>query len=219
MRLYFVLKLDLKWISLLIALAYISHSPQSYILVHLLHNNNPIAISLETRVFTWCTTLSYTTLIVSCYYTQLEQLGAIKCKGDGSARSGSCSHHIFKNIWSPAVHKGLHYHSNFNVPYIVVVLKKCLCLLYCLIRCSVCELKKPQPCTIQVHHSSARYLYSDSVSATMYVQVSGQLAVKNWWGFRSGTKSPNRQIKTTSKFFDTARAGNWNLATGSSQLT
>ena len=62
------------------------------------------------------------------------------------------------------------------------------------------KLKKPQPCTIQVHHSLARYLYSNSVSATMYVHVSGQLAVKNWWGFRSGTKSPNRQIKTTTKF-------------------
>ena len=62
------------------------------------------------------------------------------------------------------------------------------------------KLKKPQPCTIQVHHSLARYLYSNSVSATMYVHVSGQLAVKNWWGFRSGTESPNRQIKTTTKF-------------------
>ena len=73
------------------------------------------------------------TLIIDCYYTQLEQLGAIKCKGDGSVRSGSCSHHIFKNIWSPAVHKGLHYHSNSDVLYVVVVLKMCLCLLYCLI--------------------------------------------------------------------------------------
>ena len=74
--------------------------------------------------------MSYTTLIVSCYHTQLEQLRAIKCKGDGSVRSGSSSHHIFKNI---AVHKGLHYHSNVDVPYVVVVLKMCLCLLYRLI--------------------------------------------------------------------------------------
>ena len=62
------------------------------------------------------------------------------------------------------------------------------------------KVKKPQPCMIQVHHSSARYLYGDSVSATMYVLESGQLAVKNWWGFRSGTKSQNRQIRTTTKF-------------------
>ena len=38
------------------------------------------------------------TLIISCYYTQLEKLGAIKCKGDGSVQSGICSqgHHIWK---------------------------------------------------------------------------------------------------------------------------
>ena len=62
------------------------------------------------------------------------------------------------------------------------------------------KVRKLQQCTIQVHHSSARYLYSNTVSATMHVHVSEQLAVKNWWEFRSGTKSPNRQIKTTTKF-------------------
>ena len=180
-------------------------------MAHLPHNNNSHndgrclinAISLKTRVFTWYTTLSYTILIVSCYHTQLEQLRAIKCKGDGSVRSGSCSHHIFKNIWSPAVHKGLHYHSNFDVPYVVVVLKKCLCLLYRLI----CPLdfflgnwRSPNHVRYKSIIPRQGYLYGNSVSATMYVHVSGQLAVINWWRFRSGTKSPNRQIKTTTKF-------------------
>ena len=52
---------------------------------------------------------------------------------EASVRSGSCSYHILKNIWSPAVHKGLHYHSNSDVLYVVVVLKMSLYLLYCLI--------------------------------------------------------------------------------------
>ena len=124
-----------------------------------------------------------------------------------------------KNI---AVHKGLHYHSNFDVPYVVVVLKKCLCLLYCLI-CPLdflpVKVKKPQPCMIQVHHSSARYLYGDSVSATMYVLESGQLAVKNWWGFRSGTKSQNRQIRNTTKFSRISYCKNKELKFGHRKFT
>ena len=232
MRSYFVLKLDLKWISLLIALAYISYSPQSYIMAHLPHNNNSHndgrclinAISLKTRVFTWYTTLSYTILIVSCYHTQLEQLRAIKCKGDGSVRSGSCSHHIFKNIWSPAVHKGLHYHSNFDVPYVVVVLKKCLCLLYRLI----CPLdfflgKWRSPNHVWYKSIIPR---QGTCTATVFPLLCMCLSQDSWLSKIGGDLDQGQNHKIVKLepppsflVYGTARTRNWNLATGSSQLT
>ena len=38
------------------------------------------------------------------------------------------------------------------------------------------------------------YLYSDTVSSTMYLHVSNQLAVKNWWRFNLVT-GDNKNIE------------------------
>ena len=62
------------------------------------------------------------------------------------------------------------------------------------------KLKKLQPCTIQVHHSSARVLVWQQCFRYYVCACVRTAGCQNWWGFRSGTKSPNRQIKTTTKF-------------------